>query len=87
MPRPSQHTKLAERCLIGDGKIDIDLPRQLRADFPPVRGEGRAPELTYTFSVGLTEALPQDTKNAILQRADRALYAAKADGRNCIRVR
>ena len=60
---------------------------QLRADFPPVRGEGRAPELTYTFSVGLSEALPQDTKNAILQRADRALYAAKADGRNCIRVR
>ena len=60
---------------------------QLRADFPPVRSVVRAPELTYTFSVGLSEALPQDTKNSILQRADRALYAAKADGRNCIRVR
>jgi diguanylate cyclase len=60
---------------------------RLRADFPPVRRDVRALDLTYTFSAGLTEALPQDTKNSILQRADRALYAAKADGRNCIRVR
>ena len=52
-----------------------------------MRSVVRAPELTYTFSVGLSEALPQDTKNSILLRADRALYAAKADGRNCIRVR
>jgi hypothetical protein len=36
VPRPSQHKKLAERCLIEDGKIDIDLPRQLRENFPPV---------------------------------------------------
>ncbi|QRM33368.1 diguanylate cyclase (plasmid) [Microvirga sp. VF16] len=44
-------------------------------------------DLAYTFSAGLTEALPQDNRNSILQRADRALYAAKADGRNCTRVR
>jgi diguanylate cyclase (GGDEF)-like protein len=60
---------------------------QLRADFPPMRGDGRIPELTYTFSAGLTAALPQDSKNSILQRADQALYAAKANGRNCVRVR
>jgi diguanylate cyclase len=60
---------------------------QFRADFPPVRGERGAIDLTYTFSAGLTEALPQDTRTSILQRADQALYIAKADGRNCTRVR
>jgi diguanylate cyclase (GGDEF)-like protein len=58
-----------------------------RADFPPVRIDGSAIDLAYTFSAGLTEALPQDTRNGILQRADRALYAAKADGRNRTRAR
>jgi diguanylate cyclase (GGDEF)-like protein len=60
---------------------------QLRADFPPLQGEQSAVDLTYTFSAGLTEALPQDTRTSILQRADQALYIAKADGRDCTRVR
>jgi diguanylate cyclase (GGDEF)-like protein len=60
---------------------------QLRTDFPPaIIGEG-AVELVYTFSAGVTAALPQDTRSSILQRADRALYAAKADGRNGTRAR
>ena len=60
---------------------------QLWADFPSARTDKRAGDLAYTLSVGLTEALPQDTRSSILQRADRALYAAKTDGRDCIRVR
>ncbi|QRM35464.1 sensor domain-containing diguanylate cyclase [Microvirga sp. VF16] len=60
---------------------------ELRADFPAaVIGECAA-ELAYTFSAGLTEVLLQDTRTSLLQRADRALYAAKAEGRNCTRVR
>lgn len=59
----------------------------LKTDFPPVRSDEGTVALPYTFSAGLTEALLQDNRNAILQRADRALYAAKADGRNCTRVR
>jgi PleD family two-component response regulator len=43
-------------------------------------------ELRYTFSAGLTEALPQDDRTSILYRADRALYAAKADGRDRTKV-
>jgi diguanylate cyclase (GGDEF)-like protein len=59
----------------------------LRSDFPPATIGECAVDLTYTFSAGLTEALPQDNRSSILQRADRALYAAKAEGRNCTRIR
>jgi diguanylate cyclase (GGDEF)-like protein len=39
-----------------------------------------------TLSIGLTEALPSDDTVSILARADKALYQAKSDGRNCRRV-
>jgi diguanylate cyclase (GGDEF)-like protein len=37
---------------------------------------------SYFFSAGLVEAQPQDDRNSILNRADRALYTAKRQGRN-----
>lgn len=39
-----------------------------------------------TLSIGVAEARPDDTVNSLLERADEALYAAKAAGRNCICV-
>jgi diguanylate cyclase (GGDEF)-like protein len=39
-----------------------------------------------TLSIGITEALPSDDTVSILARADKALYKAKSDGRNCRRV-
>jgi len=39
-----------------------------------------------TISVGVTLQRPGDTIDTILSRADRALYRAKQDGRNCVRV-
>jgi diguanylate cyclase (GGDEF)-like protein len=39
-----------------------------------------------TVSVGVTEYRPGDTVDAILSRADTALYQAKQDGRDCVRV-
>jgi diguanylate cyclase (GGDEF)-like protein len=43
---------------------------------------------TLTISVGVTAAQPgADTVSAALRRADEALYAAKAAGRNCVRTR
>jgi diguanylate cyclase len=39
-----------------------------------------------TFSAGITAATAADTYQAAFQRADRLLYSAKTDGRNCIRL-
>ncbi|TKD53207.1 GGDEF domain-containing protein [Sphingomonas baiyangensis] len=44
--------------------------------------ETDAPLGEITFSAGVTEAAPADPLDAAFQRADRLLYAAKADGRN-----
>lgn len=46
------------------------------------------PEMPHiTASFGLAQYVPGDTSETILQRADQALYDAKARGRNCIIVR
>jgi diguanylate cyclase (GGDEF)-like protein len=43
--------------------------------------------IQLTTSIGITIALPgEEDVDAVLARADAALYRAKADGRNCIRV-
>ncbi len=39
-----------------------------------------------TLSIGLTEAVPGDDAITLLARADKALYQAKSDGRNCRRL-
>lgn len=39
-----------------------------------------------TASLGVTTSVPGDTPSTILKRADDALYAAKRDGRNCVKV-
>lgn len=43
-------------------------------------GDGR--QLHVTLSIGIATALPDDTADTILSRADAALYAAKSGGRN-----
>ena len=42
--------------------------------------------LPLTLSIGLTEATPEDDAVTLIARADKALYQAKSDGRNCRRV-
>ena len=42
--------------------------------------------MPLTLSIGLTEATPEDNAVTLIARADKALYQAKADGRNCRRV-
>ena len=39
-----------------------------------------------TFSAGMAECLPIDTKQTILRKADVALYNAKTEGRNIVRL-
>jgi diguanylate cyclase len=38
--------------------------------------------LTFTVSIGLTEHLPPESVEAMIERADRAMYQAKSQGRN-----
>ena len=43
-------------------------------------------KIAVTVSMGVSCARPNDTVNSLIERADTALYAAKAAGRNCIRI-
>lgn len=49
-------------------------------DCPPDAGAG----VGYTVSVGVATLLPGESIDALLSRADAALYAAKAGGRNAV---
>jgi diguanylate cyclase len=43
-----------------------------------------SPNMTVTMSAGITCIRANDTTDTILSRADRALYRAKENGRNCV---
>ena len=47
---------------------------------------GTGSGMPLTLSIGLTEAVTDDNAVTLIARADKALYQAKADGRNCRRV-
>ncbi len=59
---------------------------RIREGFPAAVLRHSELELPCTFSAGVTEALPDDDRSSILRRADRALYAAKEEGRNRTRI-
>ena len=59
---------------------------RIRDRFPPAWLVEDGIDLSYTFSAGITEALEGDDRSSILRRADRALYAAKGEGRNCTMI-
>jgi diguanylate cyclase (GGDEF)-like protein len=59
---------------------------RIREGFAPARLVEDGIDLPYTFSAGVAEARPGDDRSSILRRADRALHAAKGEGRNCTRI-
>jgi diguanylate cyclase (GGDEF)-like protein len=74
--------------LLADVRLD-DAARALegiRIGFPFATLPDQATRRPVAFSAGLAEALPNDDRSSILYRADRALYSAKAAGRNCTRT-
>ena len=64
-------------------RVAVTLARRIAATIT----EYDSARIQLTTSVGLTIAMPgEEDLEAVLARADAALYRAKADGRNCIRV-
>lgn len=58
----------------------------VRASFETKSVPGLPPDVHFTASFGVTEIVPGESFGDMLARADRALYEAKAAGRNCVRV-
>jgi diguanylate cyclase (GGDEF)-like protein len=74
---------MPETPLAGAQQVADTLRRELAAT--PVIWEDQA--ISVSASVGLTAALPGEVDvSAFISRADEALYRAKRDGRNCVRV-
>ena len=74
---------LPDTPLLGARRVAENLRREIAER--PVLWAGHT--LTCTASFGLTQALPGETSfPAMLARADAALYRAKDEGRNCVRV-
>jgi diguanylate cyclase len=67
---------------LGDGAVHI-LDR-LRAIIADLDWSAFSPDMRVTISAGVAMLRPDETEDSLLARADNALYAAKARGRNRI---
>lgn len=52
----------------------------------PASDEANAPKIPVTVSVGVTHLMPDDKLETLIRRADAALYEAKANGRNQVKI-
>jgi diguanylate cyclase (GGDEF)-like protein len=73
--------------MTGTGLDTAETPiERMRAALKAADWSAVAPGFSATFSCGIAALRPGDTAEALLQRADDALYRAKHDGRDCTRV-
>ncbi len=70
---------LPEATPPGDPKCGIE---RLRGALAAAQASAQAPNLRIAFSTGLTRHIEGEQIDDMIERADRALYAAKAGGRN-----
>ncbi|HYB97091.1 MAG TPA: diguanylate cyclase [Vicinamibacterales bacterium] len=74
---------LPETPLHGARRVAETLRREIAERPVPWAGEA----LTVTASFGLAQTMPGEVNvQAVIARADQALYRAKGDGRNCVRI-
>lgn len=57
---------------------------RLRTAVGALRLSAIDPDLSITVSIGVAQYVPGESRNAWIERADRALYTAKEKGRNCV---
>lgn len=69
------------RSSIAEAELILERMLALTRTFAPLAGH---PDFFCTFSAGLTAVMPDDVALSLYARADRALYVAKAQGRNRI---
>lgn len=62
------------------------LAEQVRIGFARSAAAGMPPHERFTASFGVAELEDDETTDDLFRRADRALYRAKRDGRDCVRV-
>ena len=74
---------LPETPLHGARRVAETLRREIAERLVPWSGEA----LSITASFGLAQTLPGEVNvQAVISRADQALYRAKDEGRNCVRI-
>ncbi|HEY3885931.1 MAG TPA: diguanylate cyclase, partial [Vicinamibacterales bacterium] len=85
------------RCRYGGDEFLVILPETpaagaarvadwIRTEMQQVSVKAGENVVTPTLSIGAATAGPGERAEALLERADRALYAAKAAGRDCVRM-
>ena len=74
--------------LMPDTTVDQALlvVQRMRAGLVDLHVADTLPELRLTFSAGLTEFQFDEALETTIERADRLLYQAKSEGRNCTRA-
>lgn len=77
---------LFENLKIEEAAERIDAARSDLSQRNIIHKETRAPLNCIAFSAGLSDSANQSDPGLLLAATDKALYRAKADGRNCIRL-
>lgn len=74
--------------ILHDTELDAghDVAERVRAHVNGDTIKSGGASLDVTVSIGIAQARPNETVNSLIERADAALYAAKAAGRNCVHV-
>lgn len=74
-------------CILPNTAIPeaVHCAERLRMNLATARLVAPHPELAVTASFGVGTCQPDETIDALLQRVDALLYAAKAAGRNCVK--